>query len=168
MRKQDVLSFLASFFCLLSSTYAQSVTLYNNPGQEALGTGTETTSAPQESYTGLGAYDPLVLTPPPLPDPRPALEFGIQLNAEGQPGLSIPLLGNVLGFSVEMSVMDQVCESTLFLGCCATLLRIVLTLILDSWTKLVSVCVVGLVKLWQTLQHRNDFRSLIIRVLFHH
>ena len=119
MRKQDVLSFLASFFCLLSTTYAQ-VTIYNDPGQSALGTGTQTSSAAQESYTGLGAYDPLVLTPPPIPDPAPPREFGITLLPFGQPGLSIPLQGNVLGFSIEMSVLDQVCEW--IFGCYATLL----------------------------------------------
>ena len=131
MRKQDVLSFLASFFCLLSSTYAQ-VTLYNNPGQSTLGTGTQTTSAPQESYTGLGAYDPLVLTPPPLPDPLPPREFGIQLNPAGQPGLSIPLLGNVLGFSIEMSVLDQV-------GTCSWLVYHVTSLINNVYTSIVFI-----------------------------
>lgn len=112
--KQRVLSLLTSFLYLSSSlsTVNAQVTLYNNPGQSALGTagGTASSTAAEAEYTGLGAYDPLVLVPPPVPQPPPPREFPIVLRTEGQPGLSIPLQGNVLGFSIEMSVVDQVSE----------------------------------------------------------
>lgn len=123
--KQRVLSLLTSFLYLSTTTLVlltsttttpalAQVTLYNNPGQSALGTAGGTPSLTDTSaeaqFTGLGAYDPLVLVAPPPPVPPPPLEFPIVLLPEGQPGLSIPLQGNVLGFSIEMSVVDQVSE----------------------------------------------------------
>jgi hypothetical protein len=117
-RPRRILSFLItllSISALLNNelVHAQ-VTLYNNPGQSALGTdgATPTGSSPDAEYTGLGAYDPVVLVPPPPPAPPPPLDFPIVLMPEAgqQPGLSIPLQGDVLGFSIEMSVVDQVCE----------------------------------------------------------
>lgn len=113
MRKRDVLSLIYLLsFSVLNATCA--VTLYNTPGQAALGQGqaTSTTTAVPESYTGagLGAYDPTVLQPPPIPNPPPPTNFGIQLQAGGTPGLSIKQQGNFLGFSIEFSVVTQVSE----------------------------------------------------------
>jgi hypothetical protein len=52
-----------------------------------------------------------VLTPPALPSPAPSLAFSQQIqatNATAQ-GISIPQIGPFLGFSIEMSVINQVC-----------------------------------------------------------
>lgn len=90
--------------CMLSSVRA-SVTVYN---QIPLGDTTHTAEAAQ--YTGPAGYDPTVLNPPALPNPAPPNAFNIQLlnsNAD-QPGLSIPIPSSFWGFSIEMSVVNQV------------------------------------------------------------
>ena len=59
------------------------------------------------------AYDGTILTPPAPPQP-PSTEFGLELRerAGDVPGLSIPHSGCAfLGFSIEMSVVDQVGKS---------------------------------------------------------
>lgn len=112
MRSKTVLSFIHSFYFLAATA---SVTVYNTPGQAALGATTATTSADLSTYTGsgLGAYDPTVLNPPAVPDPAPPTSFNIQLLSTGTTGLSIPLDGNFLGFSIEFSVITQVSECDL-------------------------------------------------------
>jgi hypothetical protein len=70
-------------------------------------------SAAAASYTGAAAYDPTILTPPPIPDPAPPTTFFQQLSSAPVPGLSIPQSGYFFGFSVEFSVITQVCEWTL-------------------------------------------------------
>lgn len=62
----------------------------------------------------LAAYDTTVLTPPPVPNPPPASAYtlNLQRNAAQVNGLSIPHVGGSFwGFSIEMSVVGQVCES---------------------------------------------------------
>jgi hypothetical protein len=88
---------------------ASAVTIYS---QQPLGDATATATAPGASYTGLSAYDTTPLNPPPLPNPRPAREFSLTLqpSADLMPGLSIPQKGSFFGFSIEMSVVNQVCE----------------------------------------------------------
>ncbi|OBZ74675.1 hypothetical protein A0H81_05580 [Grifola frondosa] len=96
-------------YCILASLAAvRAVTVYS---QQPLAP-TSTNVASGAIYTGLKAYDPTVLNPPPLPNPLPATEFGIQLasNANNVAGLSIPLSGAFFGFSIEMSVANQVSE----------------------------------------------------------
>jgi hypothetical protein len=91
------------FICLASA----SVTVYS---QQPLGVGTATAAA--ANYTAHAAYDPTVLTAPPVPSPAPATTFFIQLNSapSAVQGLSIPLSGAFMGFSVEFSVVNQVSE----------------------------------------------------------
>ncbi len=103
-----VLSFIFSTLFSLSSA---GVTVYNYPGLSLYHTGSQSTTAtsPVASFTGLAAYDPTVLIPPPVPNPPPPNNFDIRL-ANGIPGLSIPQNGNFLGFSIEMSVINQVRE----------------------------------------------------------
>ncbi|KAI0772363.1 glycoside hydrolase family 79 protein [Trametes elegans] len=86
---------------------ARAVTVYH---QQPIVT---TTVEPGATYTGLPAYDPRVLDPPPLPNPLPANQFFIQLaqDAQNVQGLSIPLSGAFFGFSIEMSVVTQVGDS---------------------------------------------------------
>lgn len=75
------------------------------------GTGSATLSAEPVGYTP-PAFKTLVLTPPPVPDPKPPMQFGIQLasSASDVVGLSIPQSGAFYGFSIEMSIANQVSE----------------------------------------------------------
>jgi len=105
------MAFRTLFFCLISGlATVQAVTVY---GQTPLGaTTTPTSAAPGATYTGLKAYDTTTLTPPALPNPLPATQFAIQLEqaAANVPGLSIQVSGSMFGFSIETSVITQVCE----------------------------------------------------------
>ncbi|KAH8833938.1 glycoside hydrolase family 79 protein [Flagelloscypha sp. PMI_526] len=65
-----------------------------------------------------GAHNTTTLTPPALPDPKPATSYFIQLQTGGTPGVSMTLPSAFLGFSVEMSVANQV------LGHNSTLLQV--------------------------------------------
>ncbi|RDB17658.1 Beta-glucuronidase [Hypsizygus marmoreus] len=85
---------------------AKGVTVYYIQGQEPL-TATGTASAGAANYTGAAAYNPTVLNPPPVPSPFNS-QFNIQLQNGGTPGVSIPQEGSFLGFSIEMSVANQV------------------------------------------------------------
>ncbi|KIM82034.1 glycoside hydrolase family 79 protein [Piloderma croceum F 1598] len=97
---------LISFWSLLYlDTVWASVTVYS---QLPLGQATATAAA--ANYTGAAAYDPTVLNPPPIPDPAPGTQPFIQLfnSNTSQGGLSIPISGSFYGFSIEMSVANQV------------------------------------------------------------
>ena len=85
-----------------------SVTVY---GQQPIGQ-TQTQSAGSATYTGYQAYNPTVLIPPPLPSPAPPTQFnvGLQQSAAQVSGISIPVNGSFWGFSIETSVITQVCE----------------------------------------------------------
>lgn len=92
--------------CILFVQSALAVTVY---GQEPLGA--TKTLQPGSSYTGLPAYDPTTLTPPvvsPLPGPY-FLQLTNDVTAVG--GVSIPMKGTFLGFSIEVSVVNQIRES---------------------------------------------------------
>jgi hypothetical protein len=113
-RMQVVLSLLL----LGLQAYAE-VTIYT---QVPLGTGTGTTATASATYTGAAAYDPTSLTPPPIPTPAPATQFPVQLFSGGMVNLSIPQSGSFVGFSVELSVADQICESCVRLMHCGSML----------------------------------------------
>jgi hypothetical protein len=91
----------------LPSSYA-AVTVY---GQLPLA---QTNTAYRPSATTLAAYNDTALTPPPIPSPAPPRQFTITLqqNANAVTGLSIPHTGGLsfFGFSIETSVVSQVCE----------------------------------------------------------
>lgn len=70
--------------------------------------GTHTGTANVASYTGSAAYDPTRLLPPPIPDPRPPMQFSQQLSSVPPPGISIPQCGYFYGFSIEFSVIQQI------------------------------------------------------------
>lgn len=100
-------------YSILLSDSTRAVTIY---GQEPLGA---TSTAPGAKYTGLKAYDPTVLNPPPIPNPAPASQYTLQLiqNANGVQGLSVPTIyGSFLGFSIEVSVVNQVCKFYWFIA----------------------------------------------------
>ena len=99
---------LFTLFAALSGVRA--VTVYGQTGKQHIGTATDTSSTVPTPTAA--AYDARILDPPPLPSPLPANQFGIQLPAQasGMNGLSIPQSGAFYGFSVEMSVANQVSE----------------------------------------------------------
>lgn len=96
---------LAFALVLCSPALAQNVTVHYAPGQTPLAAAT----APGAAYTGAAAYNPTTLSPPPVPT---ALNRNFQLSLVpgGVPGLSIKVPGRFFGFSVEMSVVEQICE----------------------------------------------------------
>ena len=90
---------------LLSLQAYAAVTIYT---QVPFGTSTTTGSA-SPTFTGAAAYDPTTLTPPPVPSPAIPNQFFIQLFSGGMQNLSIQQSGSFVGFSVELSVADQIC-----------------------------------------------------------
>ncbi len=77
----------------------------------ASGSATSGLSAPPAGYTP-PAFKTVVLTAPPVPVPLPPMQFPVQLenSATNVPGLSIPQDGAFFGFSIEMSIVNQVSE----------------------------------------------------------
>ena len=107
-------------FCLLLSILGHpvdAVTVYG-PGGVENPTGTFGSGAPAATVSGsnfisaYNAYNNVTLTPPALPSPMPATSFSIVLpnQAANMPQLSIPHKGDFFGFSIEMSVVQQVSE----------------------------------------------------------
>lgn len=97
---------LAASSCALFAQSALAVTVY---GQTPLGA--TQTLPPGAIYTGLPAYDPTILNPPPVnatPGPY-SLQLTNDVNAMS--GVSIPMNGTFYGFSIEMSVVNQIRES---------------------------------------------------------
>lgn len=73
---------------------------------------TATAGATRPTVVSSPAYDETILTPPPLPDPRSPRLYTLNLPADGANvnGLSIPQQGSFYGFSIEMSVINQLRE----------------------------------------------------------
>lgn len=97
---------LAFVLVILPSLVNASVTVYH---QVPFTDSTTTTSAASANYTGAAAYDPTVLTPPPVPAGL-TTQFGIQLSSSSATvqNLSIPQKGSFLGFSIEFTVVNQI------------------------------------------------------------
>ena len=114
MFAQSVLPLFALVQCLQLS---HAVTVYNQAGPMNP-TATSGSSGPQASLGNVGwinalnAYNNVQLQPPPLPSPMPSTSFALALpnQAQHMPGLSIPQRGDFYGFSIEMSVVEQVSE----------------------------------------------------------
>ena len=85
-----------------------SVTVYYANDQVALHA-TSTASADASAYTGAAAYDHSNHSQPSTGAQPIPVAFDIQVQAGGVTGLSIPLSGSFLGFSVEFSVIAEVC-----------------------------------------------------------
>jgi hypothetical protein len=102
---------LLGFLCSTLALAQAQVTIYD---QVALLTKTSTpapTSTPP-------AYNNTRLVPPAIPNPPPASDFTLTLeqNAAVVTGLSMPHVGAAFwGFSIEMSVLSQVRESSILL-----------------------------------------------------
>ncbi|KAJ7697029.1 hypothetical protein B0H17DRAFT_1197758 [Mycena rosella] len=82
------------------------ITIYQAPGQAPLGTASASGGA--AAYTGAAAYNPTTLLPPPVPSPAPPSTFTLALPSGVPPGASIAQGGDFVGFSIEMSVSNQV------------------------------------------------------------
>ncbi|KAI0830343.1 glycoside hydrolase family 79 protein [Trametes gibbosa] len=115
-------SLLLSLSGLLAPLVSADVTIYGqfgrttaNPATQHSGTSTiaSTTSfvtvPGPPHYTELAAYNPIYMLPPPIPSPAPATQFsiGVPTSAQLMNGLSIPQHGTFFGFSIEMSVANQ-------------------------------------------------------------
>ena len=113
------MAFRSLLLLLGSIAFANAVTVYNqiplgvmSASQAEAATATATDAAPQASYTGLEAYNPATLTPPPIPNPPPPTQFQLALmpTADLVGGISIQTPSSFFGFSIEMSVATQVSE----------------------------------------------------------
>ncbi|KAI0633080.1 glycoside hydrolase family 79 protein [Trametes polyzona] len=117
-----------SLTCLLAPLVHANVTVYGLFGQTtadpgALRSGTVSIASTTSfvtvpgppHYTELAAYNPIFMEPPPIPSPAPANQFaiGVPTSAQLQTGLSIPQHGTFFGFSIEMSVANQLSDTTL-------------------------------------------------------
>ena len=117
---------LALSSCLFTSAVHAEVTIYGLFGQTTAAPvqspGLSTSAAPTPtswytdngppSFTQLAAYNPVYLPPPPIPDPPPANQFaiGVPSDANLMNVLSIKQTGQFFGFSIEMSVVNQLSE----------------------------------------------------------
>jgi hypothetical protein len=108
-----------SFYLASASYVAAQYTIYQPKDQVIFG-GTylhltaTATAAPAKSTTG-GAYDTTVLNPPAIPNPAIPVVVPIQLPSTGGfQNMSPPAPGAFMGFSIEMSVSNQVCASSSF------------------------------------------------------
>lgn len=115
-----LLTLCLSFFRVVHA----SVTVYGIEGALT----TAITTASSATYTGPQAYNPILLQAPPLPNPAPANTFNIQLANAVPVGSSIKLPGSFMGFSIEFSVLNQVCMC----GLLFKKLTLILSGILDS------------------------------------
>ena len=106
MRLQHVVHSLFSLFFVSGLASAEITVYYTQKQWQA----SATESAGAANYTGAAAYDPTVLNPPAVPDPLPPTTFDIQLPQAGFSGMSIVQEGSFFGFSIEMSVVNQVRE----------------------------------------------------------
>lgn len=95
--------FFLGFSILLPGLVAASVTVYYVPGHRHVN-GTTTMTAGVTASSGAAAHT--VLNPPPPPVAFNT-QFDIQLQSD-TPGLSVPQSGAFVGFSIEMSVVNQI------------------------------------------------------------
>ena len=95
-----------------------SITVWYQEGQAPLHV-TTTGTALSANYTGSAAYNPNTLNAPAPPGPAGLpTQFALQLSNTVPPGASIAQSGSFFGFSIEMSVVNQVSKlnSFLFVG----------------------------------------------------
>ena len=96
--------------------HVSAVTVYGQEGvtqpSGVSATAAATATTNLDWLSNYAAYNNRTLTPPALPDPMPSTAFTIQLmnNAADVNGLSVQQSGDFFGFSVEMSVVQQVSE----------------------------------------------------------
>lgn len=97
---------------LLAYPAHASVTIYTSvPGASTSPPQAAPSPSPSPTpYSGPAAFDPTTIAPPAPPNPPQQTNIPITLYAGTDyiPGLSIPQKGNLLGFSIELSVADQI------------------------------------------------------------
>ncbi|KAF7307843.1 Glyco-hydro-79C domain-containing protein [Mycena kentingensis (nom. inval.)] len=96
---------LCPLVLLLVQSARSEVTLYYDHQQALEAAATPTAG---QNYTGLQAYDPSTLIPPAAPTPAVLTTLPVNLQNQGTVGMSIKQKGNFLGFSIEMSVTNQI------------------------------------------------------------
>jgi len=103
---------LVVFLVSLTSPCLASVTVYYEKGQAVLHAATGTATSGAAAYTGAAAYNPRTLNAPSPPGNGDDFQtqFGISLSASTPPGASIMQNAGFFGFSIEMSVVNQVCK----------------------------------------------------------
>ncbi|PIL25780.1 hypothetical protein GSI_11530 [Ganoderma sinense ZZ0214-1] len=106
---------LLLFVLLQSFWLSYGVTVYNqagpmNPTATSGSSGSQATLGNVGWISALNAYNNVRLQPPALPSPMPSTSFALVLpnQAQHMSGLSIPQRGDFYGFSIEMSVVEQV------------------------------------------------------------
>ncbi|KIL64300.1 glycoside hydrolase family 79 protein [Amanita muscaria Koide BX008] len=99
---------ILSFWLLLTAQIhkACAITVYYEKGYNPQAALTATASG--ANYTGPAAYNPTTLQVPPVPTGFPTQVNAQILDGSAPPGSSIPLMSSFFGFSIEMSVVDQV------------------------------------------------------------
>ncbi|KAJ7181191.1 glycoside hydrolase family 79 protein [Mycena filopes] len=96
-------SSLLPLLLLVKGSFAE-VTIYQTNNDQAA----FATTASGASYTGVAAYNPSTLARPPLPTSSVLTTIPVNLQNAGTPNLSIKQKGSFFGFSIEMSVTNQV------------------------------------------------------------
>jgi len=90
---------------------ARAITIY---GQVPIASLTNTAPIPTLTPNQTAAYDTTILTPPAIPQdgtvPAPTFNLAVAASNASVPNLSIMQHGSFYGFSVEMSVVTQLCE----------------------------------------------------------
>ena len=122
MRSFPLLSFCFPWITLVAAQYSiyqpKQQVIYGGTNLQlsAAKTATASASAAAVTPTGGAAHDKLVLTPPPVPNPPIPVQVPIQLPSSGGfQNMSPPAPGAFMGFSIEMSVANQVCASSVLL-----------------------------------------------------
>lgn len=116
----------ALLLLLSCAAVSAAVTVYGPQGVLSFGepsgsgsTASATLAVNPATYTNTPAFNSIVLTPPPIPVPPPPTQFSLTLanSANNVPGISIMQSGDFLGFSIEMSVANEICELLFYKSC---------------------------------------------------
>lgn len=104
--------FLWAWACWLGLV-AAAVTIYGPSGRIQSQTISNTAAVPTSSADVESVDNTLVLTPPPIPVPPPPSQFHLVLqnSAQNVQNASIQQTGSFYGFSIEMSVVEQISAS---------------------------------------------------------
>ncbi|KAJ7185827.1 glycoside hydrolase family 79 protein [Mycena filopes] len=104
--RRSLLPYSLLALLLISTPAHAEVTVYHT--DQAAFTTSASAGAPAASYSGVAAYNPGTLVPPPLPSPSVLTTIPVNLQNAGTVGMSIKQKGSFIGFSIEMSVTNQV------------------------------------------------------------
>lgn len=120
------------------------ITVYGVGGASLQSISTTASASASMSAVPAGYTPPalktVMLTPPPVPSPIPSMSFTVELqnSADNVPGLSIPQSGAFYGFSIEMSIVNQV---SAYISCsfwCYTILNCISSCLPpQSWRQFV-------------------------------